>query len=162
MTNTPVNNKSVETAERDLRRAKEAASETRTAAFRAAAIWMPFGPVLCIVLLAVLKKAIISAQELATEQAGFATEPFMPFALMAALGACYGAFVAWRVTNSSGAVGGPVLLVTAACMLMTFVGGAIGAIFVFEGGVPGFAWLAILTTTLFGLLTAWLVNKALG
>lgn len=123
---------------------------------------MPVGPILCVVLLVVLKKALLSAQELATEQAGFATEPMMPLALFAALGACYGAFVAWRVTNSSGAVGGPVLMVTAVCMLATFVGGAIGALFIFDGGIPGFGWFAILATTLFGLGTAWLVNQALG
>lgn len=149
-------------AARDARRAREAATETRGAALRAGVIWIPLGPVLCIVLLRVLRGALISAQELATEQAGFPTEPMMPLALFAAAGACYGAFVAWRVTNSSGAVGGPVLMVVAICMAATLIGGAIGAAVVFGGGAPGFAWLAILAMTLVGLFTAWLVNHALG
>lgn len=162
MTNLPANAETDEASAREQRRAREAASETRAAAIRAGAIWIPVGPILCVVLLAALKKPLISAQELATEQAGFPTEPMMPLALFAAVGACYGAFVAWRVTNSSGAVGRPVLMIVAIGLLATLVGGAIGALFIFEAGIPGFAWLAILAMTVVGLFTAWLVNHALG
>lgn len=161
MTNLPANTETETAEQRDRRRAREAASETRGAAIRAGAIWIPVGPILCIVMLRVLREALISAQQLATEQAGFPTEPMMPIALFAAFGACYGAFVAWRVTNSSGAVGGPVLMMAGICLLATFAGGAIGAVFVFEKGIPGFAWLGILATTVVGLFTAWLVNHAL-
>ncbi|HPF40868.1 MAG TPA: hypothetical protein P5081_07205 [Phycisphaerae bacterium] len=161
MSNLPINKETEDAAARDQRRAREAAIETRGAAFRAAAMWIPVGPVLCIVLLAVLKKALLSAQELATEQAGFPTEPLMPLTLFAAYGACFGAFVAWRIISSSGAVGGPVLLVTSLCMLLTFVISAIGAAVIF-GGMPLFAWLAIGATVFFGLLAAWLVNQFLG
>jgi hypothetical protein len=147
--------------EKQKRRAREAAIETRSAAFRAGAIWIPVGPILCVILLVVLKKALISAQELATEQAGFPTEPFMPLALFAALGACYGAFVAWRVTNSSGAVGMPVLMIAAVCMFATFGAGAIASFFIFDGGVPMFAWLSVGITAAVGLGIAWLTNYAL-
>ncbi len=147
--------------EKQERRDREATIETRGAAMRAGVIWMPLGPLLCVILLWALEESLISAQALLPDLGENLTEPFMPLALFAGAGACYGAFVSWRVTSSSGAVGMPVFMVASVCMFATFGAGAIASVFLFEKGVPMFAWLSIGAKTIVGLGAAWLTNYSL-
>lgn len=161
MNGKPANVETDKELEKQKRRDREAAIETRSAAFRAGAIWMPLGPLLCVILLWALEESLISAQALLPDLAENLTEPFMPLALFAGVGACYGAFVSWRVTSSSGAVGMPVLMVVLICMFATLAAGAIASLFLFEADVPMFAWLSIGTTAVFGLGAAWLTNYSL-
>ena len=161
MANANVNAGSDKELEKQKRRAREAAIETRSAAFRAGAIWIPVGPVLCLIMLWALKESLVSAQALLSDLGENLTEPFMPVALFAGVGACYGPFVAWRVTSSSGAVGLPVFMVASVCMFATFGAGGIASVFIFEGGVPMFVWLTLGITTLVGLGAAWLTNYSL-
>jgi len=136
---------------RRQRREREAVLETRGAALRAGAVWAPLGPVLCIATLWLLKESLISANEMVRDKSEYVTEPFMPVVLLAGVGTCYAAFATWRITQSSGAVGGPAILAGIACVLVTLIVCSIAAFVIFSEGVPGLAWIALLVMSALGV-----------
>jgi len=149
-------------AARDQRRAREATQETYQATTRAALAWIWLGPVVCIAALWALKDALITADEFIKEKAEFATEPFMPVFLLVAVGVVCAAFLTWRVTQSSGAVGKPVYIVAGGGVLLTALACVVAGLAIFNSGLPGVVLLSIVLKACAGILAVFAVGQVMG
>ena len=147
---------------RTQQREREALRETYQAALRASMLWMPLGPIICIAVLWGLKNALITADEFIKEKAEFATEPFMPVLLFVAAGTVFAAFLTWRITQSSGAVGKPVNRVAAGCILLTCACCVLASFAIFSGSVPGVVYVSVGLMALTGIIAVYAVGYVTG
>lgn len=142
-------NQTEDNAGRDAYRA--AIREGAGVAIRSACAWLPIGSAVLLAGLYAAANSFVSAEEILADGGDYWQEAFMPVVLFAIFGGCFGSFLGWRMTTTSGMIGQPTMLIGAGAALILVLIGLIGAIFIFEEGIPILVWISLGATCLFAL-----------
>ncbi len=125
-----------------LAREKAAMREGMAVAAKSAAGWVPIaGAVL--ILGYYLARSTFKAADHIFEDAGTEWDQAMwPSAMFGIFGLAYGALIGWRISTTSGLVGGPAWKIGAAAVIAVAVIGVIGALFIHTEKLPILIWLS--------------------